>query len=133
MAKKKENKYLENEKDYSINFSLLEEKGFSVEFLIGEKLSSVGVSVKSSDKVSQLLILCAKFKKTPYDFILPELSLSESIVRSLLIRKNQKTPMHQIQSDLSAVWLDHFKLPYKNLSDIGIRSILDRNELFNTD
>ena len=101
--------------------------------MIGEKLSSVGVSVKSSDKVSQLLILCAKFKKTPYDFILPELSLSESIVRSLLIRKNQKTPMHQIQSDLSAVWLDHFKLPYKNLSDIGIRSILDRNELFNTD
>ena len=69
MVKKKENKNLENEKDYSINFSLLEEKGFSVEFLIGEKLSSVGVSVKSNDKVSQLLTLCAKFKKTPYDFI----------------------------------------------------------------
>ena len=133
MAKKKENINSSDEKNYSINFSLLKNNGFSVEFLIGEKLASVGVNVKTNETVSQLLTLCSKFKKTPHDFILPELSLSESIVRSLLIRKNQKTPMHQIQSDLSAVWLDHYKLPYKNLSDVGIRSILDRSELFNDD
>ena len=37
--------------------------------------------------------------------------------------------MNQIQSDLSEVWLEHYKLPYKNLSDSGIKSILEKVEI----
>ena len=38
--------------------------------------------------------------------------------------------MHQIQSDLSAVWLDHYKLPYKNISDSGVSGILEKSGFF---
>ena len=120
------------EKVYSIDFKKLERQGFSSEFLISEKLKSVGVDTKSGESLDQLLSKCSKFKKVPYDFISPELSLSESIIRTLLIRKNSKTGMHQIQSDLSAVWLDHYKLPYKNISDSGVLGILEKCGFFIT-
>jgi len=118
------------EKVYSIDFKALGIQGFSSEFLISEKLKSVGIDIKKDEKLDHLLTKCSKFKKKPYDFIFPELSLSESIFRSLLIRKNSKTGMHQIQSDLSAVWLDHYKLPYKNISDSGVSGILEKSGLF---
>ena len=125
MAKKRTKKQSE-EKSYLINFEKLESEGFSSEFLLLEKLKSVGVKVKESENLEQLLTICSKFKKNPYDFILPDLSLLESIFRVILIRKNTHTTMNQIQSDLSEVWLEHYKLPYKNLSDIGIKSILQK-------
>ena len=118
------------EKVYSIDFKKLERQGFSSEFLIAEKLKSSGVKAKDGESLDQLLSKCSKFKKTPYEFITPELSLSESIIRTLLIRKNSKTGMHQIQSDLSAVWLDHYKLPYKNISDSGVLGILEKSGFF---
>ena len=118
------------EKVYSIDFKKLERQGFSSEFLISEKLKSSGVKTKNGESLDQLLSKCSKFKKTPYEFITPELSLSESIIRTLLIRKNSKTGMHQIQSDLSAVWLDHYKLPYKNISDSGVLGILEKSGFF---
>ncbi|MEC7881237.1 MAG: hypothetical protein VX590_04520 [Chloroflexota bacterium] len=120
----------ENEKVYSIDFKKLERQGFSSEFLISEKLNSAGIKTKGSESLDQLLSKCSKFKKVPYEFITPELSLSESIIRTLLIRKNSKTGMHQIQSDLSAVWLDHYKLPYKNISDAGVSGILEKSGFF---
>ncbi len=129
MAKKKTKKQNE-EKSYLINFEKLESEGFSSEFLLLEKLKSVGVKVKESENLEQLLTICSKFKKNPYDFILPDLSLLESIFRVILIRKNTHTTMNQIQSDLSEVWLEHYKLPYKNLSDIGIKSILEKSGTF---
>ena len=118
------------EKVYNIDFKKLEKQGFSSEFLISEKLKSSGVKAKDGESLDQLLSKCSKFKKTPYEFITPELSLSESIIRTLLIRKNSKTGMHQIQSDLSAVWLDHYKLPYKNISDSGVLGILEKSGFF---
>ena len=118
------------EKVYSIDFKKLERQGFSSEFLISEKLKSSGVKAKDGESLDQLLSKCSKFKKPPYEFITPELSLSESIIRTLLIRKNSKTGMHQIQSDLSAVWLDHYKLPYKNISDSGVLGILEKSGFF---
>jgi hypothetical protein len=120
----------QNEKVYSIDFKKLEREGFSSEFLISEKLNSAGIKTKGSESLDQLLSKCSKFKKVPYEFITPELSLSESIIRTLLIRKNSKTGMHQIQSDLSAVWLDHYKLPYKNISDSGVLGILEKSGFF---
>ena len=96
MAKSNNNK----EKVYSIDFKKLERQGFSSEFLISEKLKSAGIKIKDGESLDQLLSKCSKFKKVPYEFITPELSLSESIIRTLLIRKNSKTGMHQIQSDL---------------------------------
>tara|TARA_B100000902_G_C27134753_1_gene825466 strand:- start:170 stop:568 length:399 start_codon:yes stop_codon:yes gene_type:complete len=129
MAKRKTKKQNE-EKSYLINFEKLESEGFSSEFLLLEKLKSVGVKVKESENLEQLLTICSKFKKNPYDFILPDLSLLESIFRVILIRKNTHTTMNQIQSDLSEVWLEHYKLPYKNLSDIGIKSILEKSGTF---
>lgn len=131
MAKKKTKKQNE-EKSYLINFEKLESEGFSSEFLLLEKLKSVGVKVKESENLEQLLTICSKFKKNPHDFILPDLSLLESIFRVILIRKNTNTTMNQIQSDLSEVWLEHYKLPYKNLSDIGIKSILEKSGTFIT-
>ena len=93
-------------------------------------MKSVGVKVKGSENLDQILTLCSKFKKNPHDFILPDLSLNESILRVILIRKNLATTMNQIQSDLSEVWLEHYKLPYKNLSDSGIKSILEKSGSF---
>ena len=61
---------------------------------------------------------------------MPDLSLSESIFRVILIRKNTDTTLNQIQSDLSEVWLEHYKLPYKNLSDSGIMGILEKSGTF---
>ena len=124
---KKGTKKQNEEKSYLIDFEKLENEGFSTEFLILEKLKSVGVKVRGSENLEQILTICSKFKKNPYDFILPDLTLNESIFRVILIRKNQATTMNQIQSDLSEVWLEHYKLPYKNLSDIGIKSILDKS------
>ena len=129
MAKKRAKK-LNEEKSYLIDFERLENDGFSTEFLLIEKLRSVGVKVKGSETLEQILTLCSKFKKNPYDFILPDLSLNESIIRVILIRKNLATTMNQIQSDLSEVWLEHYKLPYKNLSDSGIKSILEKSGNF---
>lgn len=129
MAKKKTKKQSE-EKSYLINFEKLESEGYSAEFLLIEKLKSVGVKVKESENIEQLLTLCSKFKKNPHDFILPDLSLSESIFRVILIRKNTDTTLNQIQSDLSEVWLEHYKLPYKNLSDSGIMGILEKSGTF---
>ena len=109
MAKKRTKKQNE-EKSYSIDFEKFENEGFSTEFLLIEKLKSVDVKVKGSENLDQILTLCSKFKKTPHDFILPDLSLNESILRVILIRKNLATTMNQIQSDLSEVWLEHYKL-----------------------
>ena len=111
MAKKRTKKQSE-EKLYLINFEKLENDGYSAEFLLQEKLKSVGVKIKESEKIDQLLTLCSKFKKNSYDFILPDLSLVESIFRVILIRKNLGTTLNQIQSDLSEVWLEHYKRPY---------------------
>tara|TARA_B100002051_G_C16263870_1_gene405598 strand:+ start:94 stop:492 length:399 start_codon:yes stop_codon:yes gene_type:complete len=124
---KKRIKNQKKETSYIIDIEKLENEGFSTEFLILEKLKSVGVKVRGSENLEQILTICSKFKKNPYDFILPDLTLNESIFRVILIRKNQATTMNQIQSDLSEVWLEHYKLPYKNLSDIGIKSILDKS------
>ena len=129
MAKKRVKKNNE-EKSYLIDFDSLENNGFSPEFLLLEKLKSVGIKVKGSESLDQILSLCSKFKKNPYDFILPDLSLNESIFRVILIRKNLATTMNQIQSDLSEVWLEHYKLPYKNLSDSGIKRILEKSGNF---
>ena len=129
MAKKRTKKQNE-EKSYSIDFEKFENEGFSTEFLLIEKLKSVGVKVKGSENLDQILTLCSKFKKNPHDFILPDLSLNESILRVILIRKNLATTMNQIQSDLFEVWLEHYKLPYKNLSDSGIKSILEKSGSF---
>jgi len=129
MAKKKRKKNNE-EKSYLIDFDSFENNGFSPEFLLLEKLKSVGIKVKGSESLDQILSLCSKFKKNPYDFILPDLSLNESIFRVILIRKNLATTMNQIQSDLSEVWLEHYKLPYKNLSDSGIKRILEKSGNF---
>ena len=130
MAKKKKQVNEDIEKTYSIDFSSLKNGGYSVELILSERLKSAGIKLNSNDKLDQLIVKCSKFKKNPHDFIFPELSLSESIFRALLIRKNSKSAMHQIQSDLSAVWLDHYKLPYKNLSDNVIMRILESNRLF---
>ena len=124
---KKRIKNQKKETSYIIDIEKLENEGFSTEFLILEKLKSVGGKVRGSENLEQILTICSKFKKNPYDFILPDLTLNESIFRVILIRKNQATTMNQIQSDLSEVWLEHYKLPYKNLSDIGIKSILDKS------
>ena len=105
MAKKRTKKQNE-EKSYLIDFEKLEDEGFSTEFLLIEKLKSVGIKVKGSENLDQILTLCSKFKKNPHDFILPDLSLNESIFRVILIRKNLATTMNQIQSDLSEVWLE---------------------------
>ena len=129
MAKKRTKKQNE-EKSYLIDFEKLEDEGFSTEFLLIEKLKSVGIKVKGSENLDQILTLCSKFKKNPHDFILPDLSLNESIFRVILIRKNLATTMNQIQSDLSEVWLEDYKLPYKNLSDSGIKSILEKSGNF---
>ncbi len=129
MAKKRVKKNNE-EKSYLIDFDSFENNGFSPEFLLLEKLKSVGIKVKGSESLDQILSLCSKFKKNPYDFILPDLSLNESIFRVILIRKNLATTMNQIQSDLSEVWLEHYKLPYKNLSDSGIKRILEKSGNF---
>ena len=129
MAKKRVKKNNE-EKSYLIDFDSFENNGFSPEFLLLEKLKSVGIKVKGSESLDQILSPCSKFKKNPYDFILPDLSLNESIFRVILIRKNLATTMNQIQSDLSEVWLEHYKLPYKNLSDSGIKRILEKSGNF---
>ena len=129
MAKKRTKKQNE-EKSYLIDFEKLEDEGFSTEFLLIEKLKSVGIKVKGSENLDQILTLCSKFKKNPHDFILPDLSLNESIFRVILIRKNLATTMNQIQSDLSEVCLEHYKMPYKNLSDSGIKSILEKSGNF---
>ena len=131
MAKKRTKKQNE-EKLYLINFEKLENDGYSPEFLLQEKLKSVGVKIKESEKIDQLLTLCSKFKKNSHDFILPDLSLVESIFRVILIRKNLGTTLNQIQSDLSEVWLEHYKLPYKNLSESGIKGILEKSGNFIT-
>ena len=131
MAKKRTKKQNE-EKLYLINFEKLENDGYSAEFLLQEKLKSVGVKIKESEKIDQLLTLCSKFKKNSYDFILPDLSLVESIFRVILIRKNLGTTLNQIQSDLSEVWLEYYKLPYKNLSDNGIKGILEKSGTYIT-
>ena len=132
MVKRKTKKQNE-EKSYLINFEKLENDGYSSEFLLKEKLKSAGVKIKESEKLEQLLTLCSKFKKNSHDFILPDLSLAESIFRVILIRKNIGTTLNQIQSDLSEVWLEHYKLPYKNLSDSGIKSILEKSGTFITE
>ena len=63
MAKKRTKKQNE-EKSYSIDFEKFENEGFSTEFLLIEKLKSVGVKVKGSENLDQILTLCSKFKKT---------------------------------------------------------------------
>ena len=85
------------EKVYSIDFKKLEKQGFDSQFLISEKLKSAGIKTKDNESLDQLLSKCSKFKKTPYEFITPELSLSESIIRTLLIRKNSKILEQQKQ------------------------------------
>ena len=62
MAKKRTKKQNE-EKSYLIDFEKLEDEGFSTEFLLIEKLKSVGIKVKGSENLDQILTLCSKFKK----------------------------------------------------------------------
>ena len=54
MAKKRTKKHSE-EKSYLINFEKLESEGYSAEFLLLEKLKSVGVKVKESENIEQIL------------------------------------------------------------------------------
>ena len=68
MAKKRTKKQNE-EKSYLIDFEKLEDEGFSTEFLLIEKLKSVGIKVKGSENLDQILTLCSKFKSSVSRFI----------------------------------------------------------------
>ena len=60
MAKREQ----KQKRKYLIDFEKLEDEGFSTEFLLIEKLKSVGIKVKGSENLDQILTLCSKLKKT---------------------------------------------------------------------